>query len=459
MAVTRSEERQAWGEMTRQYVPLAVSDMVMALQAPIIAAGVARLPGAEVNLAAYSAALSIGLLIESPVMTLLQTATALGTHPARFRMIRRLTLGVSIAVTLAAALVLWAPVARLVFEGWLGLVPEVAAATRRIFAWLLLWPAFIAWRRTYQGVLINQGHARDIGLGSAGRLSALALLTWAGTMAGRDGATVAGTALIGGVFFEMLLVVVMAQYRMRRGALWNVNAASAAPAATGLAGKEIRWNDLLRFFLPLASTSVMMTASRPLITAGLARAAAAETSLAAWPIVWTTVMFFGNGCKMIQQLAIVWIQDGRSYILVRRFATVVGVIMTGGFFLLAFTGAGRVYLEHAIGLPEALHATALDGMRGMVLFPAFIAVQSWWQAFLVKEGRTAQIHLAAIADAGLLVLVLFTLASRTNVPGLLLASAATVLGLVVELALLARFSKGARQAVAVRVAAGAHAAV
>src|SRR5690606_23417951 len=142
--------------------------------------------------------------------------------PTRFRTITRLTLAVSVTVTAIAVLAMWTPVAEVIFEGWLGLPPGVAAATRRVFVWLLLWPAFIAWRRTYQGVLINQGCSRDIGIGSAGRLVALASITWVGAVYRYDGATVAGTALIGGVLFEMLLIVAMARYRLRRGELWKV---------------------------------------------------------------------------------------------------------------------------------------------------------------------------------------------------------------------------------------------
>lgn len=442
-----------WQEITRFYLPLALSDMVMALQAPIIASGVARLPGAQVNLAAYSAALSVALLIESPIIMLLQTATALGTTRRRFQAIRRLTLWISAVLTLLIAIMAWSPWAGVVLARWLSLPPEVARQTGRMLGFLLFWPAFIAWRRIHQGLLINHGHSRDVGLGSLGRLAALAAFTWVGTALGHDGAAVAGMALIGGVFCEMALIVVLSAVRLRRGQIWS--GSRPQPPEEG-AGAQLGMGQLLRFFLPLAATSFLMTVSRPLLTGGLARAPLPDVSLAVWPIVWTTAAFFGNGCRMLQQVAIVWVQEGRSYRAVRRFALAVATLMTLALAVLVYTPLGEVYLRQWLGLPGELWPAALTGIRGMALFPVLIALQNWYQAFLVKAGRTPSVHLAATVNTILLVVIMYGAASRVSTPGLYLAVGATLVGLAVEVLLLSRLSGRVRRQLSGDVPAGGH---
>ena len=65
------------------WAPLAATWLMMAVEGPFLAAVIARLPEAKINLAAYGVAFAIAMLVESPVVMLMTTSTALAEDAIR----------------------------------------------------------------------------------------------------------------------------------------------------------------------------------------------------------------------------------------------------------------------------------------------------------------------------------------------------------------------------------------
>jgi Na+-driven multidrug efflux pump len=61
----------------RFWLPLALMWVMMALEQPILAAVIARLPQPKEQLAAFGITFSLALLIEGPIIMLLTASTAL----------------------------------------------------------------------------------------------------------------------------------------------------------------------------------------------------------------------------------------------------------------------------------------------------------------------------------------------------------------------------------------------
>src|SRR5207253_327401 len=70
------------------WLPLAVSFELMMLEGPTVQGAIGRLPDPQVHLAAMGLALSLSLLVESPVIMLLATAIALVKDGSTFRALR-----------------------------------------------------------------------------------------------------------------------------------------------------------------------------------------------------------------------------------------------------------------------------------------------------------------------------------------------------------------------------------
>src|SRR3972149_2500581 len=91
------------------WLPLAASWLLMALESPYISAALARLTEAERMIAAFGLAMSLSITIESPVISLLATSTALARSRQNYLMLRRFTLHLMLGTTLLQSLLGWTP--------------------------------------------------------------------------------------------------------------------------------------------------------------------------------------------------------------------------------------------------------------------------------------------------------------------------------------------------------------
>ncbi len=72
------------------WAPLAASWALMSAEVPVLQAAIARLPDMQTQLAAFGIVMSLEIAIESPVIMLLATSTAMCTSGANYRTVRSL---------------------------------------------------------------------------------------------------------------------------------------------------------------------------------------------------------------------------------------------------------------------------------------------------------------------------------------------------------------------------------
>ena len=83
----------------RFWLPLAGTWLMMAVEGPYLAAIMARLPDATVNLAAFGVAFAFAIIIESPVIMLMSASTALVEDGPSYRALRRFSYGLAFLLT------------------------------------------------------------------------------------------------------------------------------------------------------------------------------------------------------------------------------------------------------------------------------------------------------------------------------------------------------------------------
>ena len=411
----------AFWRLARFYGPLAASDLLMAASEMAVSAGIARLAAPDLSLAAYGAVIATCLLIESPVIMLLHAGNALATHPQALRRLQRFTLLLAGGLTGLHAALAFTPLFDLYFGRMLGLDPSVLALVRPAFALMLPWTAAIAWRRVHQGLLIRHGHTLVASRGTVIRLTTLAaVMTLAGVVARQPGAVAGCAGLAAAVTAECAYVYVYARRWLARSG-WRQPAAHAAtsagrPGARATAveprneaarrlapdGQEpLSWRGLLAFYLPLALTSVTTFAARPVLTGLLARSADAALALAAWPVVWGTVLLFLLPMRTVEQVAIAHGQKGAQR-LVRAFALRIGLAGAAALALLAATPLAGAYLTAVVAVGGGVGEAARLGLLAMIPVPLVVALASCEAGHLVRARRTLFIHGSALANVGVL---------------------------------------------------------
>lgn len=410
----------------RQFLPLSVSDVTMAASDPLITTTLAHLPAPTPNIAAMGIAKALVIFFESPIIMILHASNTLAPSSSARRALRHFVIIACGILTLCLSMLIIPPVFTWVTGRLIGVGSEIQDLVREALLWLLLWPAFIGWRRYYQGILIRQGHAKAVARAGLLRLGVVMTMLAIGYWQKWLGVRLAGIAMICGVFSEALAVTVAAK-------IVGVQQLDKLVADKHLP-KDLA--SVWRFYWPLANSMLVVWGGRALLVAIVARAVDANLALAAWPAAWGLSLVIANATRMVQQVTI----KNRGQVsqgLLLGFALSVGA---GFSLLLVLIGAsplGRIIVDAFVGQNAELAANVQPVVLWCGVVPLLIAVQNGVQGLLIADGRTARVNLATWIGTASLILVSMALVTW-GLPGALAAAAAMVTALAIETMCLAR---------------------
>ncbi len=364
------------------WLPLFASWLLMTAEGPVISAAINRLPDEIVMLAAMGIITSLSITIESPVINLLATSTALVQDMASYRLVRRFTIHLALALTGVATLVAFTPLFDLIVRRALGAPPEVAQWVRPGMQIMTLWTAAIAWRRFLQGIMIRFQQTRKVAWGTMVRLTAsagvvitLALGTsWPGVIIG-------SLALMAGVIAEAVYATLAARPLLRH---------TLPP--TSATGSTLTYGELFWFHLPLAATSLLILLAQPLVTFSLARLPQPTESLAAWPVLFQMMLMARAAALALPEVVIALSSQPHNLAPLRRFTLLLAIVSTVLMALLLLTPAARYYLYRVQDMTTAVGQLAESSLMLFLLFPALAAGTSWLRGLLIKSKATKEVN-------------------------------------------------------------------
>ncbi|TPV96294.1 MAG: hypothetical protein B7733_05510 [Myxococcales bacterium FL481] len=417
------EARVTSGEVFRLWWPLATSWLLMGAETPVLAAVVARMPDAEVNLAAYgSLVMPVALLIEAPIIMLLAASTALASSYATYKKLWRFMMVSGAALTVLHVLAAFTPLYDVIARDLVG-VPEPVHEPGRIGLQLMTpWTWAIAHRRFNQGVLIRFRYARTVGVGTivrlGGNFSALAL---GATLTSWSGIVVAAVAVSTGVVAEAVF------------AAWCVKPVvdrhlRHAPPETGAAPLDQR--SFLKFYIPLALTPLMSLMIQPIGAAAMSRMPLPLLSLAAWPPAHGVLFLLRTAGLSFNEVVVTLVGRPGGAALLRRFAVRMAAVTSGIIALIAFTPLSGWWFRHLSGLPPELVDLCTNALLIGMLMPAYSVMQNLFQGTLVHARRTRGVTEAVALYLVLCTTLLAAGAAWSPLPGLYYALASfTIAGL------------------------------
>ena len=401
------------------WLPLAATWLMMAVEGPYVAAIIARLADPIPNLAAYGVAFSFAFIAEAPVIMMMTAANALVGDRGSFLALRRFMRLLLAAVTVAMAIGLLPPVFRFLTDRLIGLPADLAARTHVATALLLPWPAAIGFRRFYQGILVRHRQPRRVAYGTVVRLvsmsvAALALAAWTGL----PGAYVGSLALAFGVVAE----AAASRFMARR-------IVAALLAETPGDGPSAGMREILRFYYPLALTSLLAIVVNPMVTFFMGRSRAPVESLAVLPVVSGLLFMFRSGALAYQEVGVALCGAGReNERQVFRVAVQLAGISVALLAVVLFTPLAVVWFERVAGLAPALAEFALWPARVLAIVPALDYLLALQRARLVLARRTRIITAATAVEAAVIVLVLWLAVTQLNLVGALAAALGLLVG-------------------------------
>jgi progressive ankylosis protein len=366
------------------WFPLFASWLLMTAEGPIISAAINRLPDEVIMLAAMGIVMSLSVTIESPIINLLATSTALVKDEATYRLVRRFTIHWCIALTVVAFLIAYTRLFDVIIIDLLDVPAEVAVWVRPGMQIMVFWSAAIGWRRFLQGILIRYNHTRRIAVGTAVRLVAsggvVVLLAIWGSL---PGVVIGSIALMAGVLAEAAYITLVVQPVLRD------EVTVTAPANPG---EELTYQRLFWFHLPLAATSFLILLMQPLVTSSLARLEQPTASLAAWPVVFQVLLMARAAALALPEVIIARYQDRDSFLPLRRFSFLLGIIVTVVMIVFSLSPLAGYYIFQVQDMTAEVGTLALTTLPLFILFPALAVLISWLRGLLIHGYHTRYVN-------------------------------------------------------------------
>ncbi len=400
---------------------------MMAAEQPFLVAIIARLGEESYNLAAFGIAYSFALIIEAPVIMLMSASTALVADRHSYRKLKRFTDILNISVLAAQLILLIPPVFGFIVEDLMGIPPNVAHLTWVALLLLVPWAPAIGYRRFYQGILIRNNLTRRVTYGTVIRVSVIGATGYLLYRTGIPGAYVGAATLSTAVAAEAVASWLMVR-RTVRAIITNGDIDLSGSQGEGN-GEKIGYRFLARFYTPLALTSLLSLGVHPFITFFLGRSQMPVESLAVLPAVNSLVFIFRSMGLSFQEVLIALVGDRKqNYRMLRRFALVMGVVVTVVHAAIAFTPLAAIWFEGVSGLSPHLADLAYTPLKILIFLPALSVLLSFQRSTLVISGKTRAISVATGLELIIIIAVLLMLTIYFSMIGATAAAIAYMAG-------------------------------
>jgi hypothetical protein len=376
--------------------PLSFSWLLMGLELPMLSAVIARLPDAEINLAAYGGVVfPLALIIEAPVIMLLAASTALCKDWSTYRKLYRFMMVLGGILTALHVLVAFTPLYDVIVARVMGVPAEVVEPARAGLMLITPWTWAIAYRRFQQGVLIRYGHSNAVGIGTVIRLASSGAVLLAGYFIGDiPGVMVGAAAQALGVTAEAIYAGLRVQTVLRH----QLDRSDES--------EPLSWRAFASFYVPLALTSLMFLIWQPIGSAAISRMPEAIASLAAWQVVSSlTFMMRSFGFSYNEVVVALLGEQGSSHNL-RRFTTILSAGTTGLHLLIAATPLAMLWFSGVMALDQPLAEIAYVAFWLALPMPLLSTFQSWYQGAILYSRRTRAIPESVLVFLGTVFVVL-----------------------------------------------------
>ncbi len=411
----------------RFWYPLASTWLMMAAEGPFLAAIIARLVDPKFNLAAFGVAAAMAMIIEAPIIMILSATNALVTNNDAFVKMKRFTYVLNGIVTAIQLFILIPPVFYFIAEDLIKLPPTIARLAHHSLILMIPWPAAIGYRRFYQGLLIRANLTHRVAYGTIVRLGTMATTAAVLYTIKIPGAYVGAAALSIGVVFEAAASRIMAIQTIKKIKTGSGPFSSSQQAINK--DTSLTYPSIIRFYYPLALTSLLSLAIHPFVTFFIGRSRFPLESLAILPVInGLTFVFRSLALSYLEVVVALVGKDNEGYIPLRNFAWILGIGVVAGLSLFAFTPLALIWFNKVSGLSLELTGFSMIPIRIMALHPGLSVLLSFQQGILVNSRNTKLIPRATLIEVLMMIAVLFVSIYFLDFIGATAAACAYILG-------------------------------
>lgn len=420
-----SKSEGSFYDLLRFYIPLAATSVMMMVTHSVVSGAVARTVSPTLALAAYSAAYSVGQVLESPCYGMQRMALAFTQGRKSFAVVGRVGLAMLAFILGILLLIAWTPLSRVVFCDVLGLTEEVYSFAVPSFRVLLVWPAASALRAFYQAIIILQKRTYWTTGNMLMRVFVMFTAAFILPKIWPNG-PVGASLLMLGLSTEAVLALVVAKKAIPP--LEVEDSSVVIPKSV----------DVFRFALPLAIAASFQHLAKPFVTASLSRTLNPEVTLAGYQVALSFSYIFVALTYNVYQAVMVFVRDVRSFRRVRSFTLSLGLFASTILVLCSIPSMGNWIFGSIIGTDEVTTGEAIRTLRVLAITPALFSYIELCGGLLMMKKHTVWVTAAKLTNVAITSGVVLVLARNVPSMGAMIGALALAVGALAEMAVLYR---------------------
>lgn len=180
-----------------------------------------------------------------------------------------------------------------------------------------------------------------------------------------------------------------------------------------LLSKTISYNRLIRFFLPLSLSAVLISISHSVINAGLARLPQAELMISAYSIASSFALLLMNPVLVTRQISASLATAPLARIRVYRYLIVSSIIPSALIYVVASSSKLFDLMIQIANMPTESSTLAMSIFAGFLALPIVHVIKEYHQGILSRQGYTKVVFLSELAN---LIIILLIVINISNLP-------------------------------------------
>ncbi len=196
--------------------------------------------------------------------------------------------------------------------------------------------------------------------------------------------------------------------------------------------KELTYKKIFLFWIPLASTWLMMAAEGPFLAAIIARLAEPKYNLAAYGVAFSFAVLIEAPIIMIMSASTALVKNRDSFIKLRNFTYAINTAITLIMVLFLLPPVFNFVTMDLIGLPENITRLTHTACILLLPWPSAIGYRRFYQGILIRNNLTRRVAYGTVVRLSTMATIAIFCYIFFNFPGSVVGSLALSLGVTAE---------------------------
>ena len=189
---------------------------------------------------------------------------------------------------------------------------------------------------------------------------------------------------------------------------------------------------LIKFWLPLAATWLMMSIEGPILAALIARLAEPEFNLAAYGVAFSFALIIEAPVIMIISASTALVKNYDSFIKLRNFTFLLNAIITLLMLVLLIPQVFFFIAEDLINLPHKVAGLTHTATIILIPWPGAIGYRRFYQGILIRSDLTKRVALGSVIRIATMGSTAFILYFFADIPGVILGASSLSAAVILE---------------------------